>query len=438
MTASERSFLTRKARYEQPVQASSGGKKGGGILGALLGGMVGGGLGGGAGSIMADQGPLPDGGNLGQPGLTPTYTGGEGTHFLTLGNPNREQIKLGRFFKPRVNQEAAAALAADPLAPVQLEQPTTGVGGFFRRMFGDNANERNAALAEQQGQLRLKKWLMDQQTQGQMGVLDKQHQYEMERLKAASELNNAETQYRTQLDLQGKQLANQWALDNTGKLAKQQATNEFDRLTGIVGDPIVAAQLQEQILRAPLDKLAADAQEARARAQGTGGFAPRPVQGRPAPTGYKSITGNLIQDLATSSLLNFDPDTGTMTPVGLGGAPQGGIDPSVLGAVKTEAAELDKQSQITKYQQPPSVLGGAAEVLGDIPGMYNQAVMGLAKDAYNSPLVQQMAAPVMAPLNQFRGAVLDPAAEALKRYQLNKNRQRLQQLGTNAPALNIQ
>jgi hypothetical protein len=378
MTASERSFLTRKARYEQPAQAT-GGKKGGGILGALLGGMVGGGAGV---PITADQGPLPGGGNLGQPSLTPTYTGGEGTHFLTLGNPNREQIKLGRFFKPRVNQEAAAALAADPLAPVQPEQPTTGVGGFFRRMFGDNANERNAALAEQQGQLRLQKWLMDQQTQGQMGVLDKQHQYEMERLKAASELNNSETQYKTQLGLQGKQLENQWALDNTGKLAKQQATNEFDRLTGIVGDPIVAAQLQEQILRAPLDKLAADTQEALARAQGTGGFVPRPVQGRPAPTGYKSINERLIQNNATNALFNFDPDTGTMTPVSMGGGtPDGAPDPTKLGNLATLLAAEDEQNKVNKMLAPPSAIGGLKDLGSEAIGMATDA-------AAKSPFIQ--------------------------------------------------
>ena len=361
MTASERSFLTRKARYEQPAQAS-GGKKGGGILGALLGGMVGG-TGGGI-NTMADQGPLPDGGNLGQPGLTPTYTGGEGTPVLALGNPNREQIKIGPFFKPRVDQEAAARLAQDPLAPVQLEKPTTGVGGFFRRMLGDNANERNAALAQQQGQLRLQKWLLDQQTQGRLSVAEQQHKYELERLKAASDLNNAETQYRMQLGLQGKQLENTWALQQQAQAAKQARTDKFDELTGIVGDPIKASMLQEQMLRAPLDKLAADAAEANARAQGTGGFAPRPVQGRAAPTGFKAITDTLIQDNETRNLFNYDPETGTMTPVGQGGA-QGGLDPNAAAALKADASQLNQQNDISALTAPPSAIGGLRALAGD-------------------------------------------------------------------------
>lgn len=367
MTASERSFLTRKARYEQPAQAS-GGKKGGGILGALLGGMVGG-TGGGI-NTMADQGPLPDGGNLGQPGLTPTYTGGEGTPVLALGNPNREQIRIGPFFKPRVDQEAAARLAQDPLAPVQLEKPTTGVGGFFRRILGDNANERNAALAEQQGKLRLHKWLIDQQTQGQMSVAEKQHQYELERLKAASDLNNAETQYKTQLGLQGKQLENTWALQQQAQAAKQARTDKFDELTGIVGDPIKASMLQEQMLRAPLDKLVADAAEATARAQGTGGFAPRPVQGRAAPTGFKSITETLIQDNVTGNLFNYDSETGTMTPVGMGGGtPEGAPDPTKLGNLASLLKAEDEQTKVNAMLAPPSAWGGLKDLGSEAVGM---------------------------------------------------------------------
>lgn len=362
MTRSEQLYLDRLRAIRTPASVMQP-KKEDGILGNLLGGMLGGP--GGAVNLLADQGPLPDGGNLGQPGLTPTYTGGEGTPVLALGNPDREQIKIGPFFKPRVDQEAAARLAQDPLAPVQLEKPTTGIGGFFRRMLGDNANERNAALAQQQRQLKLQKWLIDQQTQGRLSVAEQQHKYELERLKAASDLNNAETQYRMQLGLQGKQLENTWALQQQAQAAKQARTDKFDELTGIVGDPIKAAMLQEQMLRAPLDKLAADAAEANARAQGTGGFAPRPAQGTGAPTGFKAITDTLIQDNETGNLFNYDPATGTMTPVGQAGS--GEFDTVAASARARElTAAKAAQNKIENLQKPGTVLGGIGTVASDI------------------------------------------------------------------------
>ncbi len=345
MTASERSFLTRKARYEQPAQAT-GGKKGGGILGALLGGMVGGGA---SVPITADQGPLPGGGNLGQPGLTPTYTGGEGNHFLTLGNPNREQIKLGRFFKPRVNQEAAAALAADPLAPVQLEQPTTGVGGFFRRMFGDNANERNAALAEQQGQLRLQKWLMDQQTQGRMGMLDKEHQYAMERVRAQIEADNTRQANSDQTALQRLRLQDQ---NNLG-LEGLRAVND------LIG------KSQDQSFRARQSALDRDITT---RGQDINADVAQLHYGQTKdvmPPGWGRIEGQTLYP---------DPTTGEMK-VFTGVMPaQGGLDLAARQHAKALNDAKLEQNEIEKLQQPGTVLGGIGTVASDVGGAISGAV----------------------------------------------------------------
>lgn len=371
MTATEQMYIDRLKAIRSP-KASSGGKSGGGILGALLG------MGGLSGAIPVDapQGPLPDGGNLNQGSpLDAVYTGGQGVPALALGNPNREQIKIGPFFKPRVDQEAAARLAQDPLAPVQLEKPTTGVGGFFRRLLGDNANERNAALAEQQSQLRLQKWLMDQQAQSKIGVLDKRHQYEMERLKAASELNNSETQYRTQLGLQGEQLKNQWALQQEAEKMKQARSARFDELTGIVGDPIKAAMLQERMLTVPLALQEAQTADELAAAQGTGRYAPQPRQ---APTGFKSITGNLIQDAATGALLNYDPDTGTMTPAGLAQPPQ---DLNALSEQTRKMKEaMEQQNTLAELNAEPTVMGGLKALGGEVA----QGALDLGKGAFNA------------------------------------------------------
>lgn len=321
--------------------------------------------------ITADQGPLQDGGNLGQQPMPNMQSGVvPGRNRMSIGNSARGNIDLGSFLSARPNQDALSQLAQNPLAQVDPYKATTGVGGFFRRLLGDDANERNEAAASQRGQMLAQKWLMDQRNQGQLSVAEQQHKYELERLKAASDLNNAETQYRMQLGLQGKQLENTWALQQQAQAAKQARTDKFDELTGIVGDPIKASMLQEQMLRAPLDKLAADAAEANARAQGTGGFAPRPVQGREAPTGFKAITDTLIQDNVTGNLFNYDPETGTMTPVGQGGGtPDGAPDPTKLGNLAQLLKAEDEQNKVNEMLAPPSALGGLKDLGSEAVGM---------------------------------------------------------------------
>lgn len=342
MTRSEQLYLDRLRAIRAPASVTQP-KKGGGILGNLLGGMLGGAS---APNPMADQGPLPDGGNLGQPGLTPTYTGGEGTHFITLGNPNREQIKLGRFFRPRVNQEAAAALAADPLAPVQPELETKGFGGFVRRLFGDNANERNAALAQQQSQLRLQKWLIDQQNQGRMGLLDKEHQLNMERLKAQIEAENARQANADQSALQRVRLEDQNRLGLEGMravndliaktqdqsfLAKQNALN---RSTTERGQDLTAEVGQ---LRAALSQR----------------LVPDKVI---LPEGSVYLNGQA-----------YVPDENGKLQLFTGQVGSGEFDPVAASARTRElTAAKAAQNEIENLQKPGTVLGGIGTAVSDI------------------------------------------------------------------------
>lgn len=371
MTLSEQQYLDRLRTIRSP-KASSGGKKGGGILGALLGL---GGLSGFSGAIPVDapQGPLPSGGNLNQGDpVGGTFSGGPGTPVLALGNPNREQIKIGPFFKPRVDQEAAARLAQDPLAPVQLEKPTTGFGGFFRRTLGDDANERNAARAGMQEQLRLQKWLIDQQSQSRLGLLDKEHQLQLERLKTASNLNNEETQYRTQLGLQGKQLENQWALQQEAEKARQARAARFDELTGIVGDPIKASMLQERMLTAPLALQEAQAADELAAANGTGRYAPKVEQ--PKPDRWRSEGGLFFKG-------DSDPfvfEDGQFGPV------SGKVEPPDLAKLSEQTRKMkevmEQQNTLAELNAEPTVMGGLKALGGEAA----QGALNLGKDAFNT------------------------------------------------------
>lgn len=406
MTLSEQQYIDRLKAIRSP-KASSSGKKGGGILSALLGL---GGLGGLSGAIPIDapQGPLPSGGNLNQGDPTGgTFSGGPGTPALALGNPNREQIKIGPFFKPRVDQEAAARLAQDPLAPVQLEKPTTGVGGFFRRMLGDDSNERNAARAGVQEQLRLQKWIIDQQAQSRMGLLDKEHQYAMERAQAVSKLNNEETQYRTQLGLQGKQLENQWALQQEAEKARQARAARFDELTGIVGDPIKASMLQERMLTAPLALQEAQAADERAAAEGTGRYAPKvdPVK----PERWRSEGGLFFKG-------DSDPfmfEDGQFGPV------SGKVEPPDLAKLSEQTTKMkqamEQQNTLDELNAEPTVMGGL-KVLG---GEAVQGALDFGKGAFN------MTFPSVEPLVQTAKEAYNPVANYLKeKARLEQDRQR--------------
>lgn len=67
---------------------------------------------------------------------------------FSVGNPNVGNIDLGSLLSSRANPNY------DATAPVGGEnvpyQGTSGVGGFFRRMFGDTANEQNVVAQQQQ------------------------------------------------------------------------------------------------------------------------------------------------------------------------------------------------------------------------------------------------------------------------------------------------
>lgn len=353
MTPAQQAYLSHLRGIRTP-QSSSGGKKGGGILNALLGGV----LGAAGAPITADQGPLPDGGNLGQSGLTPTYTGGEGKHFITLGNPNREQIKLGRFFRPRVNQDAMAALAADPLAPVQPEQETKGIGGFFRSMFGDNANERNAAFAEQQGQLRLKKWLMDQENQGKMGVLDKQHQlalaledkrnqFQKERDAAQAEYGMQGRRYDAATDLSRD--INR-AFDDLLKDTRQQNfMAEQNRLDRASNEDIAGGRNEAMQLRYLLSQAG--------RGGGMDGFKV------PPSLGYDPLSDSYTRWNDIDGKFETIPRMGGQAPVngGVTGAPT----PEQQALAKQKLAEVSQRQVVEQAGAPGSALSGFGRALGD-------------------------------------------------------------------------
>jgi len=393
MTLSEQQFMDRLRAIRSP-KASSGGKKGGGILSALLGL---GGLGGLSGAIPIDapQGPLPSGGNLNQGDPTGgTFSGGPGTPALALGNPNREQIKIGPFFKPRVDQEAAVRLAQDPLAPVQLEKPTTGVGGFFRRMLGDDSNERNAARAGVQEQLRLQKWIIDQQAQSRMGLLDKEHQYAMERVRAQIEADSARQTNADQTALQRLRLQDQ---NNLG-LEGMRAVND------LIG------KSQDQSFRARQSALDRDvtmrgqdltSESAGLRAMLSQRLTPDKVI---LPEGSVYLNGQAYVPDENGKLQLFTGQTGG-----------GGFDPAAASEITRKlAAAKAEQNTVDQLQQPPTVFGGLKTIGSDL--------IDSATTAAGNTLQGQA-------LGTIKSNTVDPVISYLKRIEAEKKARELMKRG---------
>ena len=357
MTASEQIYLDRLRAIRAPKRASIG-----------VSGSAAGAAGAAAGvPITADQGPLPDGGNLGQSSMPNMQSGiVPGRNRMSIGNSARGNIDLGSFMSARPNQDAINQLAQNPLAQVDPYKATTGVGGFFRRLLGDDANERNEAAAGQRGQMLAQKWLIDQANQGRMGLIDKEHQLNMERLKAQIEAENARQTNADQSALQRVRLDDQNRLGQEGMravndlIAKSQDQSFLSKQNALNRDVTMRGQdltSENNLLRYTLNQ-------------------------KGAPSGYKAITETLIQDNTTGNLLNFDPDTRTMTPVGMGGGtPDGAPDPTKLGNLATLLAAENEQNTVNQMMAPPSALGGLKDL--------GSEAFGLATDvAAKSPFLQ--------------------------------------------------
>lgn len=392
MTRSEQLYLDRLRAIRAPKRANIG--LNAGAASATAGAP-----------ITADQGPLPDGSNLGQQSVPSMQSGiVPGRNRMSIGNSARGSIDLGSFLSARPNQDAINQLAQNPLAQVDPYKATSGVGGFFRRLLGDDSNERNEAAASQRGQMLAQKWLIDQQIQGKMGLLDKEHQYAMERAQAASKLNNEETQYRTQLDLQAKQLENQWALQQEAEKARQARTARFDELTGIVGDPIKASMLQEQMLTAPLDKLAAETADKLASANGTGRYALK-VE----PDRWRSEGGLFFKGASDP----FAFEDGQFGPV------SGKVEPPDLAKLSEQTTKMkqamEQQNTIDGFNAEPTVMGGLKALGGEAV----QGALDFGKGAFNFTF------PNVEPAVQAAKEAYNPVANWLKeKARLEQDRQR--------------
>lgn len=344
MTRSEMMYLDRIRAIRAPKRASIG------VSGSAAGA---GGAAAGA-PITADQGPLPDGSNLGQQPMPNMQSGVvPGRNRMSIGNSARGNIDLGSFLSARPNQDALNQLAQNPLAQVDPYKATTGVGGFFRRLLGDDANERNEAAASQRGQMLAQKWLMDQRNQGQMGLIDKEHQLNMERLKAQIEAENARQANADQSALQRVRLDDQNRLGLEG----MRAVNDL------------IAKSQDQSFFARQNALNRSTTERGQDLTAENNLLRYTINQKGAPFGFKSITERLIQD-DKGNLLNHDPETGMLTPARIGGGtPDGAPDPTKLGNLAQLLKAEDEQNKVNEMLAPPSALGGLKDLGSEAVGM---------------------------------------------------------------------
>jgi hypothetical protein len=305
--------------------------------------------------ITADQGPLPDGGNLGQQPMPNMQSGiVPGRNRMSIGNSARGNIDLGSFLSARPNQDALNQLAQNPLAQVDPYKATTGVGGFFRRLLGDDANERNEMAAGQRGQMLAQKWLMDQRNQGQMGLIDKEHQYAMERVKAQIEADNTRQATADQTALQRLRLQDQNNIGVEGMravndlIAKSQDQSFLGRQNALNRDVTMRGQ-----------DLTSEAAGLRAL------LSQRSIPDKVIlPEGSVYLNGQAYVPDENGKLQLFTGELGS-----------GGFDPAAASPRSRElTAAKAAQNEIEKLQQPGTVLGGIGTAASDVGSAIGGAV----------------------------------------------------------------
>lgn len=315
-----------------------------GGIGALL-GLVGGAAGAGdvgptSVPLDAEQGPAMGGGLL-HKGPSVSAPAGRGitapgkTHFFIKGRG--PTIDFGPIFKPK--STGADPMQADPF------QETKGVGGFFRRLLGDNSDELNSQWQQARIERRAAGEDRDAAFLNRMEEKGADQAFTQGENKSNRDANSTESAADRKLrrDMQEQGYFDQVSLN---KMAQDAAA-----VRDVFGAK-VGYDMQDRRIQGEKDV-------AGIRLLGTGGG------GTPRQTSYEP--GKIYTENGKRFYFTADMD-GNMTEhvlgagqAGPGGAP--GFSPEQAAKVKAAAQAKATAAQAEEFTQPPTVMGGLGELL---------------------------------------------------------------------------
>lgn len=302
---------------------------GGGAAGAAKGAVKG------VAGVTPDQGAMPDGTLLAKaPGRGITAPGRVPN---IINNPYGPRIDFGPIFKPR--STGVDPLVGDPF------KATDGVGGFFRRLLGDNADELNAQAQQQRIANQMADSAASAEQAAALARIDREHQNRL------SEIQAQQAGTRSQAELTHTQAMEQMKAKN---LAEQNA--EYNRNLAAYNDPVVAANqtqldadLRTQRSQAELAKTQAQTEEAN-----------RSKTSRYQPIGKTGV----IQDTQTGDVHHPDDFGNYPTLMNRASTPAaGGVSDETRQQVKQRADELSQQNAI---EDRGSAFGQASTILKEI------------------------------------------------------------------------
>ena len=316
----------------------------------------------GAGVMVDEQGPTQAGGTLA--GIT-----APGVSRDIIQSRFGPRIDFGPIFRPR--STGANPLTGDPF------QATSGVGGFFRRLLGDNADELNA----QWQQARLANQLAAQSKADERAFelekLGKQNEQELERIRYGIEA-------RSNADL-AVAAANRAAQQQWEAGAPQRAVAaEHAKATATFGDPVLASNYLQSKAQAELDRLQSQTElnEAKAISAEAGGLGSGGRGGRAgAELGWKALGDTGMLTSPDGKLYSRNFDTGALEEVQMPGAAPaapGGLSEEQRNAVRQKAAQLKEQADLEAPAQPTSSMSGLGEILGQLPSVAAENPLGAA------------------------------------------------------------
>lgn len=303
----------------------------------------------GAGVSMDEQGPTQAGGTLA--GIT-----APGVSRDIIQSRYGPRIDLGPIFRPR--STGANPLTGDPF------QATSSVGGFFRRLLGDNADELNA----QWQQARIANQLAAQ------GKAD-ERAFELEKLKLADQLTGAREAAGRDFtkELQGQQqgfMLGQAMNKEIADSADREAQREFVKGQNLQRD-IFDTLKQESANAQRMKELEMTGNAALDKAL-LGGRAPTPGKWSQVGEMYVSPEGQMMQ---------FDLKSNSMVPVRMPNATpatQGGVTDDERDVVRQKTAAFKEQSALEAPAQPTSAMSGLGEILGQLPNVVAESPLGAA------------------------------------------------------------